>query len=320
MQQTSMSIQLMMNLGATLKQIRDQTGVRIDIPKREATPPATGIGHGNVHEADEEEVTIPVTLVGPQPLACEAQTLLKQIIASRAPKYKQRVRDIPVHILPFVSSHYTELASNQVSLTLNSDSREITISGDREAVSEVMEAVRRMISELESSITSIKLSLPQRQHRLLTGIYAEEVMKKSNCVVVIQGTEVVVWGQSSDLPTGLSVVMTQANSKYINEIVLPGPTALSKQLATYFARIQLDRIFKDKHPDVEIFLPSFQSQSESLSIDLVGRQSEVDVSVKELAELIGKLIGSLREVSVDWVLHRVIIGKNAKRYVFRNGL
>lgn len=311
-----------MSLGATLKQIRDQTGVRIDIPKREASPPAIGIDYNgkDVQEADEEEVTIPVTLVGPQPSACEAQTLLRQIIASRAPKYKQRVRDIPVHILPFVSSRYTILASNQVSLSVNSESREITVCGDREAVGEVLEEVKRMISELESSITSIKLSLPQRQHRLLTGTYAEEVMKKSNCVVVIQGAEVVVWGKSSDLPAGLSAVMTQANSKYIHEFVLPGPTPLSKQLATYFTRIQLDRIFKDKHPGVEIFLPSFQSQSESISIDLVGSQPEVDASVKGLAELIGKLIGSLREVSVDWLLHRVIIGKNGKRYIFHNRL
>jgi hypothetical protein len=304
---------LTLTLGATLKQIRDQTGVRIDIPKREATPVANGKA---VHDDDdEEELTIPITLVGPEPMTAEAQTTLKQIIASRAPKYKQRVRDIPDHIMPFMSSRHATFASDQVNLSLNSESREITVSGDREAVAQVVEALKHMISELESSVTSIKISLPQRQHRLLTGAYADDVMKKSNCAVVIgQGAEVIVWGQSSDLPNGLSAVMTQVNSKYIQEFVLPGPTELSKQLATYFIRIQLDRIVKSKHPDVEIYLPS--PQSESLSIDLVGNKPEVDASVKVIAELIGKLFKGIREVSVDWLLHRVINGKNAKWYEF----
>jgi hypothetical protein len=243
--------------------------------------------------------------------------MLKQIIASRAPKYKQRVRDIPVHIMPFVSSRYATLASDQVNLSLNSESREITLTGDREAVGEVVEAVKHMVSELESSVTSIKMSLPQRQHRLLTGAYADDVMKTSNCAVFIgQGAEVIVWGHSPDLAAGLTAVMAQANSKYIHEFVLPGPVELSKQLATYFARIHLDRFIKSKHSDVETFLPSPQSESESLSIDLVGNKPEVDGSVKVVAELIGKLIGGIREVSVDWLLHRVIIGKNAKRYDF----
>lgn len=302
-----------------MKQIRDQTSVRIEIPRREATPSTTGTGQANgkaAHDEDEEESTISVTLVGPQPLALEAQTMLKQIIASRAPRYKQRVRDIPLHIMPFVSSRYSALGSYQVDLSLNSDSREIIVSGDREAVGEVVEAVKHMISELESSVTSIKLSLPQRQHRLLSGAYADEVMKQTNCAVVIQGAEVILWGQSSDLPTALGAVMTQANSKYINEFVVPGSAKLSRQLATYFAHIQLDKVIKDKHPDVEVFLPSPLSESGLLSIDLVGNKPEVDASIKMVTELVGKLNGAVREVSVDWLLHKVIIGKNAKRYDF----
>ena len=246
--------------------------------------------------------------------------MLKQIIASRAPKYKQRIRDIPVHIMPFVSSRCATLASDRVNLSLNSESREITLTGDREAVGEVVEALKHMISELEASTTSIKMSLPQRQHRLLTGAYAEDVMKKSNCAIFIgQGTEVIVWGHGSDLAAGLTAVMAQANSKYIHEFALPGPAKLSKQLAMYFARIHLDRFIKSKHPDVDTFLPSSQSDSESLSIDLVGNKPEVDAAVKVVTELTGKLVGGIREISVDWLLHKVIIGKNAKRYVFDLG-
>jgi hypothetical protein len=35
--------------------------------------------------------------------------------------------------------------------------------------------------------------------------------------------------------------------------------------------------------------------------------------VRQVSELIGKLIGATHEVSVDWLVHRFITGKNAKK-------
>lgn len=67
--------------GATLKQIRDQTGVRVDIPRRDDA--AVANGHATPLGEDEEEPTIPVTITGAQPLALDAQTLIKQGMYSR---------------------------------------------------------------------------------------------------------------------------------------------------------------------------------------------------------------------------------------------
>ena len=53
---------------------------------------------------EEQKPTVPITLVGPQPLAYEAQTLLNQIISSRISTATARVRDIPANILPFISA------------------------------------------------------------------------------------------------------------------------------------------------------------------------------------------------------------------------
>jgi hypothetical protein len=312
--------------GATLKQIRDQTSVRVDIPRRDPAA-LNGNGHANGtitgkdDDDDDEEPTIPVTLVGPQPLAYEAQALLKQIISSKTSKSTQRVRDIPAHILPFILARKALfLAAAQggtVTLALNS-AREITASGDREAVVSVVESIKQTIETFKTSLTSVKLSLPKRQHRLLTGPDADALMAKSNCAVVVgnaeeSGNEVTVWGLSSDLPAGLGAAISQANSQHIQEVTLPEPISLSKQLATYLQRIQYDKIVKGRHPTIGIYLPSPDATSQSLSVDLVGPAEDVGVVVKEVSKLIGDLSGGTMEINVDWLLHRVIIGKNGKK-------
>ena len=325
-----------------MKQIRDQTSVRVDIPKRDTTT-LNGNGHLNEgpaaspsNEVDDEEPTIPVTLTGPQPLAYEAQAMLNQIISSKTSKITQRVRNIPAHILPFIVARRALFMaaaydSNKddvtwypddgtVTLALNSGAREITVSGDRAAVIRVVEKIKQTIEVFETTLTSVKISLPKRQHRLLTGPNAEAVLNKSNCSVLVSevdkpSDDVIVWGQTSDLPAGLSAVMEQANSKYIHELILPGPISLSKQLASYMNRAQYVKTMKASHPDVEVFLPSPDVQSQTLSIDLVGDKPAVDAVVKQTSELIGKLIGATRDVPIDWLLHRVITGKNSKKCV-----
>ncbi|KIK33815.1 hypothetical protein CY34DRAFT_18140 [Suillus luteus UH-Slu-Lm8-n1] len=43
----------------------------------------------------------------------------------------------------------------------------------------------------------------------------------------------------------------------------------------------------------------------------------MDVVIKQISKFIGKLIGATREVSIDWFIHRVIQGKNAKNNSMR---
>jgi len=295
-----------------LRQIRDQTSVRVDIPKKDSTP-ATVNGHASGTVDDEEESTVPITVVGPQPLALEAEALLKEIISSKRARSTQHIRSVPPHILPFIVVRKAAFASAQVDLAVNIEARDCTISGDRDAVGQVMVDVKQLISDLESSLTPVKVPIPKRQHRLLLGGYADDVMRKSNCAVLVtEGDEVTVWGRNSDVSKGLESVLQQANSKYIHELALPGPTTLSTQLATYFIHIHYDRVIQNKHPGVDAFLPS--PQGATLSIDLVGNKEEVDTVAQQISSLLGKLTGATREVNVDWLLHRVIVAKNAKRY------
>ncbi|KAF9010508.1 hypothetical protein BDQ17DRAFT_1322352 [Cyathus striatus] len=312
--------------GATLKQIRDQTSVRVDIPKRESVTngQASAPSSSLTPDDDDEEPTIPVTLTGPQPLAYEAQALLNQIISSKTSKVTQRVRDIPSHILPFVTARKTFFQAaaedGDVSLSLNQPEREITASGDREAVIRVVDTIKSTIEDFKANLTSIKISLPKRQHRLLVGKPVEAILAKSKCSVVVPkhdeiGEEVTVWGQAAELPAGLSAVMEQANSKYIHEFPLPGPISLSRQLLTYFLRIQFPKTLVADRPGVSVFFPSDSAAEKAsiLNIDIVGDKSDVDAVVGKISALIGKLIGSTRDVTIDWLLHRVITGKNAKK-------
>ena len=211
-----------------MKQIRDQTNVRVDIPRKDTLTPGNGHANGTtlsgqatpVSNDEDEEPTVPITLSGPRPMVLEAKDLLNSIISKNA-KTTQRVRDIPVNVFPFVIACRANFLS-EVYLSPNEADREITVSGEREAVVRVIEAVKGTVEEFKTCITSLKISLPKRQHRLLTDEAVDEIMSKSNCLVVVSSPddsndELTVWGKAEHLPAGLQAVMEKANSQYIHE-------------------------------------------------------------------------------------------------------
>ncbi|KZT26722.1 hypothetical protein NEOLEDRAFT_1131725 [Neolentinus lepideus HHB14362 ss-1] len=312
--------------GATLKHIRDQTSVKIDIPRKDVAP---ANGHSNGHvavpEDEDEEPTIPITVTGPQPLVTEAQAMLNAIIATKTSKVTQRVRDIPAHILPFVKARRTffEQAAQggEVNMNLNSPAREITVSGDREAVVRVVEAIKSTIESLLSSLTSFKIQLQKRQHRLLAGKAIDEIIAKSKCAVIIPAPEdpseeVIVWGLGTDLASGMQAVMEKANSQYIHEFPLPGPISLSRQYLTYMTRVGYPKTLSIAHPGVSVYTTpeALVSNAAVLHVELIGEKPAVDGAVRQVSELMGKLIGATKEIQIDWLLHRVIQGKNAKKF------
>jgi len=315
-------------IGATLKQIRDQTGVRLDIPKREV-PNVNGqtsaVSSGKATpslDEDEDEPTIPITVTGPQPFVYEARTLLNQIISSKISKATSRVRDIPENVLPFIIAQKTYLLSTAqdagVNLALNAPSREITVSGNRESVIRLVELIKGLIESLKTSLTSLKLALPKRQHRLLVGDAVQQIMAASKCAVVVPSSddssdEITIWGQGTDLSSGLTEVMQHANSKYIHEFPIPGPVSFSRNLVTFFKYISYDKTLKDKNPGVTAFLPTVTQDKSSYVIDLVGEKPDVDSAVRQVSEAIGKLYGATQDVTIDWFLHRIIIGKNSTK-------
>ncbi|KAI0695460.1 hypothetical protein BC835DRAFT_1306012 [Cytidiella melzeri] len=322
--------------GASLNHIREQTGVKVDIPRRDslqpngqtngASPSASGATSPlpGVSE-EEEEPTIPITITGAQPLALEAQAMIQEIIASKTSHTTQRVKDIPQHILPFLVPHHARFLQaaegGDVFLQLNHIAGEISVTGERAAVGRVVELVKSALEYYKVEVKNIKLTLPKRQHRLLTDKGADEVMAKSKCTVIVQpieepGDEVTVYGRSADLANGLTTVIELANSAYIHEFPLPGPVAVSRQLLTYMVRIDYPKTLSDKYPGASVYAPpqAAINKAQVLSLDIIGEKPKVDEVVREVSQLLGKLIGATKDVAIDWLVHRVINShKNAKK-------
>lgn len=213
------------SLGATLKQIRDQTNTKIDIPRRDENTlavPAVN-GHSTSHPStrspspsqdEEHEPTVQITISGSGPLAHEAQAIIQGIIAEKTSRSTQRVRDIPAHVFPFVLQRRADFmkVAEGAEVTLNRDekAREISISGDREAVARVVESIKSCVAFYEGDVATVKISLPKRQHHLLVGPAAEDILNKAKCVVLVSSDsseDVHVWGKVKDLGVGLQVVM-----------------------------------------------------------------------------------------------------------------
>lgn len=318
-------------LGITLKGIRDQTNVRIDIPRREETlnvPNGQANGHASGKatpiDDEDEEPTIPITVQGPETAVYEAKALLNQIIASKTSKITRRVRDIPAHILPFIAireGYYKSLGGDGTELSFGFDfkAREVTASGDREAVVAVIESVEASVEGYKTALTSFKLNLPKRQHVLLRGDFAKEILIKSQCSISVPAPEdptdeITVWGKQTDLSKGMEVALSQANSKYIHDFPVPstGP-GTAKQVVTYMTRIGYPKVLKAAHPGVSVYLPS--PEAANLSIVIAGEKPAVDGVIGEVSALMGKLFNGTKELPIDWLLHRIIQGKNAKKLV-----
>ena len=307
--------------------------MRVDIPRKDPLAP-DGNGHANGLQSsgkatpdlddEEEEPTIPITLTGPQPLVLEAQALLNQIIASKTSRATQRVRDIPLHVLPFIAARRANFIAaaegTDINLTLNNLEREITASGDREAVLRVVEAIKATVEGFKTNLMSVKTSLPKHQHRLLMGKSVDEILSKAKCSVVVAkaedpSDEVVIWGQGGDLAVGFNAVMEKVHSQHVHALNLPGPCSVDKQLLTYLSRIGYAKTLGAAHPGVSVHMPRARivDAAQPASIDLVGEKAAVDAAVQQLSDLLSKLIGATREVEIDWLLHRFVTGKNTKR-------
>jgi hypothetical protein len=210
-----------------------------------------------------------------------------------------------------------------VSLTLNQSSREITVVGDRPAVIAVIEAIKSTVEEYGSTLQQLPTSLPKRQHRLLTGKNADEIMAETKCAIIVadpddESNAITVWGKPEDLGAGITAALSKANSQYIHEFPLPGPAATSRQIATYMINIDYPQKLSQEHWGVHVYLPSAAAiaKAQSISLDILGEKTTVDAAVRQVSELIGKLIGAVDEVKADWLLHRTLQGtKNSKKSV-----
>ena len=288
------------------------------------TPPASGTATPLIIEQDEEEVNIPITIKASRPLAEEARLLINDIIASRTSSVTQKIRDIPPHILPFLAIRRAAFEAaaegRDIQTSLDAAAREIMITGDREGVTRVVDIIRSTTESLQTVLSSVSMNFAKRQHRLLTGQAAEEIMIQSKCAVIVPKPEdpseaVTVWGGKEDLPNGLTAIISKANSVYIHEFPLPGPIQTSKNFLTYILRVNFTRTLTMAHPGLSVFTPppALWDSATTLNLELSGDKNIVDEAIRQTSELIGKLNGATKDIDVDWIVHKSISHKNAKK-------
>jgi hypothetical protein len=129
------------------------------------------------------------------------------------------------------------------------------------------------------------------------------------------GDLVTIWGASEDISGALGTVYEKARSKYTIQVPLPGPANYSSQIRTYLDRTAYLKSLQSKHADVEgVYLVSkaLFEKTGVAHVDFVGKEkNRVDEATKELATLIRNLEGALREIEVDWLVHRTLGGRHA---------
>lgn len=213
--------------GANLKRIRDQTSTKIDLPPRDKLAVPNANGHDSSSRStspfpaspmEDAEATIPITITGPASMAHQARELIQEIITERTSQSSQKVKVTPAHVYPFVLSRrgdFLKVAAAynaEVDLARDDAAREITVSGDREAVGKVADSIRSCMAFYEGDLTMVKISLPKRQHRLFNHLSMDAIFQKSKCSVVVPpandpSEDVQVWGKAANLGQGLQAVM-----------------------------------------------------------------------------------------------------------------
>ncbi|CAE6430863.1 unnamed protein product [Rhizoctonia solani] len=307
--------------GANLNQLRAKYDVRVDIPRRDANlaPPVGASGAASPMPADEdEEPTQPISFTGPLSSVVNAIAEIESIISTKTAHITQRVRDIPSKIFPFVEgrvSEYEQAANNDgssITVSPTVESHEISVTGDRPAVVKTVEQIKKDVAEFENLLTSISKRVPKPKQRLLQGDFVQMLMTTAKCAIELpddpENEHITIWGLEDDLPNGLKVINDQGSSKHTETISIPSPSGpICEYLVTtaYFGSI-----WGPKFPGVEAYpVP----RGKGHVIDFVGEKDAVAPVVKDLNKLFQDLAGSVRQVGIDWLLHKPLAGKFAKK-------
>ena len=142
--------------------------------------------------------------------------MIQHIITEKTSRTSQKVKDIPAQVYPFALLRKADFLraseGREMNLTKDDKERSITVSGDRDAVGKVVETIKSCIAFYEEDLSMVKISLPKRQHHLLVGDGADEILNKAKCAVIVpaitdSSEDVFVWGKPKDLGPGLQAVM-----------------------------------------------------------------------------------------------------------------
>jgi polyribonucleotide nucleotidyltransferase len=243
--------------GATLKGITDETGTKIDIPRRDTLPEwdartareareAAGEDYDSDDEPEEPQVSI--TISGTGAAANEAKAKLLGLISHRISQGSATVKNIPSKYYPFINGPRganarrleEEVGEGEVKIhvpppavwrAIQDDEDEdaapkdvsIKVKGDKEKVKAVVAAINRQYEDLVGTLKEFGIVVPKRQHRYLIGEAADDILEKTGCIIDLPpasdpNEQVMMRGPQSGLLKAIELAMSKAEAVAVETV------------------------------------------------------------------------------------------------------
>src|SRR5436305_3675593 len=232
--------------GATVKDIQQKTGARINLPK---------IDQSSAPADEDDDLTVDVTIEGDSMSAGTARKLIEDIVNQHASTSTTRLRDIPPEYFPFIAgannariaalederdlrihvpSYYMwegqpppqQPEGSEPPVFQPSPKHHIQLSGERRAVQEARTEIECLVAELQRQITLSQLDINRRQHQFVIGergMPLQEFFAETGCSVILphdsEDTETItVVGPANRIDEGINKVMELATSMQLTNV------------------------------------------------------------------------------------------------------
>lgn len=266
--------------GSQIKQLQEETGARIQLPKVE--------GRSSPAQDDDDDELIDVIVEGNAMSAASAREKILKIAGERTANISTRLKNIPAEFYPFIAGPKNSLAHKleeakgiQIRVpphqpwsaqppTLSADSRPVFISashenpiqlaGDRAAVQAASAAIQRHVEELHQQLALEQLSIQRGRHQFIIGdrgIPVEQFFEDTGCAIVMstKGDDdtVTIIGPSNQVPAGVDRAMDLAMNMQCSSVDIsrfhrqvPGGAAAHARNVTRYLRQkrELERLEK----------------------------------------------------------------------------
>lgn len=326
--------------GKNLKNITDQTGVRINIPKAEQEQHvAAPAPKGDVDYENDEQIE--VTIDGDEVNARTAKSMLAAIVAERKSRTTQRLTEIEHDLYPFIAgprnSNIPLLEQGDVTIRLpprgaflpsrdpeveaaeKKKERDLSIivTGDRQDVAKTVQTIERQVEEMRHSFRTLQLNIPKRQHRFLVGDAAQDILASTGCSVELTPIDdpsesVTIRGPEAKLPLALTEAIKKANAVRVETIDVGAAHRDLEHAKVLLRWLSISgKIPRDQNVQVHLPRPAALESSGVAHIEIVGEDPSSVAAVRsQLDGLVKTITPALVTVmDIDPVLHRFIIGK-----------
>ncbi|WFD00899.1 hypothetical protein MYAM1_003655 [Malassezia yamatoensis] len=329
--------------GKNIKAITEETGVRIQIPPRTSSEP--------MYEAQDPllDQQVEVVIDGDEVNALQAQARIEALVAERTSKLTQRITDIDPTYYPFIAgarnAHALRLAETlgngeanvhvpprSALLAREGAARDrdlaIVVNGDREAVQSIVSTIHQDVARWKSQFRTLSMNIPKRQHSLLVGDNAADILEATGCVIELPSVQdpsdsVLIRGPQQQLPHALTAALDKASAVSIQNLALDSlhPDAdprHAKHLAHWLAMRAPTRMARAQ--GVQVYYP--RANTGSHLVEVVGPDAQHVAHVASELEQLARAIepSLIRTVDLDPLAHGMVIGKkgqNLKSYEAR---